>query len=159
MNPQLTANFNLSEFTKSQYAIRHGIDNNPDDVQISNIKKLCEDVLQPLRHWFNQPINISSGFRSEALNHAIGGSSRSLHCHGCAADIDKVGSIELIDVVRFIYERLDFTELIAEYLPGGWIHVGIIEGREKERTLKLKDKNHNYLICKDFETLEAIVNG
>ena len=155
----LSSHFTLEELTKSQTAKRNTLSNEPDDKHIENLKYLCAEVLEPLRMWFNSPVKISSGFRSELVNHAIGGSGKSLHCHGCAADIDYVKGVELFEVIKFIYERLPFTELIAEYFPGGWIHVGLVKGREKERTLKIKDKNHNYMICDNLEVLEAILNG
>ncbi len=49
-----------------------------------------------------------------------------------------------LQIIEHIYFNLPFTELIAEYFPGGWVHVGIIKGREKEKVLKLKDDKNNY---------------
>ena len=49
MLEDLSDNFNLSEFTKSQTALRNGIDNTPSEEVIENLRALCENVLQPLR--------------------------------------------------------------------------------------------------------------
>ena len=88
---QLTENFSLAELTKSQMATRLGFDNKPSQQQILSLKKLCENVLQPIRNKFEMPVTISSGFRSARLSEAIGSSSKSQHCKGEAADIEIFG--------------------------------------------------------------------
>ena len=50
---KLSQNFSLSEFTKSQTATRHGIDNTPSMTNIINLTSLCEGVLQPVRNHHN----------------------------------------------------------------------------------------------------------
>ena len=62
---QLSKNFSLAELTKSQTAERMGLDNNPDEGQVENLRLLCERVLQPVRDHFNKVVTISSGYRSE----------------------------------------------------------------------------------------------
>ena len=61
---KLSANFELSELTKSQVAERKGLPNNPSANQIDNLKALCINVLQPIRSEFDKPVIISSGYRS-----------------------------------------------------------------------------------------------
>ncbi len=73
---KLTANFSLSELTKSQTAERKGIDNTPSTEHQENLKKLCENVLQPVRDHFEQVVSISSGYRSPELCTAIGSQNR-----------------------------------------------------------------------------------
>ena len=63
---ELTRNFTLLELTKSDTAIRHGIDNNPNADQIEKLKTLCEKILQPVRDHFGR-VKVTSGFRSPAL--------------------------------------------------------------------------------------------
>ena len=89
---QLSPNFYLHEFTRSQAAARHGIDISvaPDSEEFSHLKYLCSVALQPARDALG-PIFISSGYRPKELNRAIGGSATSAHVHGCAADISVVG--------------------------------------------------------------------
>ena len=80
----------LKEVTKSNTAIRKGIDNTPTQEQLNRISLLAHKVFDPLREWVGSPIIINSGFRSAKLNKAIGGSSSSQHCanNGAAFDID-----------------------------------------------------------------------
>ena len=69
-------------------AIRRGINNTPDDLQLKRMEVLAKKVFEPLREWVGGPIKINSFFRSEELNKRIGGSNRSQHCKGQAIDID-----------------------------------------------------------------------
>ena len=71
---KLSNNFSLKEMTASQTADRHGITNNPSEDHMDNLKKLCENILQPVRDHYATPVTISSGFRSEELCVAIGSS-------------------------------------------------------------------------------------
>ena len=66
----LSRNFTLSELTKSDTAIRKGINNNPNAEQIEKLKALCENILQPVRDHFGR-VKVTSGFRSPELCHAI----------------------------------------------------------------------------------------
>ena len=81
---KLSNNLSLAEVVKSNTAIRRGIDNTPTDAHIENLKYLAERVFQPIREHFSSAIYVSSGYRSKALNEAIGGSQRSFHSHGMA---------------------------------------------------------------------------
>ena len=63
----LSSNFSLKELTQSQTALRNGIDNEPNNAQIYNLKLLCGEILQPLRDYYEAPIKITSGFRSAEL--------------------------------------------------------------------------------------------
>ena len=90
---RLSEHFLLSEFTRSSTAERLGICNELDPFYpthkdiIANLRNLCEQVLEPLRAYVRQPIIISSGYRSPALNQALRGAPRSQHLTGEAADI------------------------------------------------------------------------
>ena len=76
----LSSNFSLKEMTQSQTALRLGLDNEPNEEQIENLKQLCLNVLQPLRDYYETPIKVTSAFRSAKLSEAIGSSSKSQHC-------------------------------------------------------------------------------
>lgn len=124
---QLSKNFQLHEFTRSQTATRRGIKNTPTPAQIESLRKLCVHVLQPVRDHYGQPIRISSGFRSPRLNRAIGGSSTSQHSKGEAADFEVPG-VSNLAVCRWMEANLNYDQLILEfYTPGvpnsGWVHV------------------------------------
>lgn len=83
----MTKHFTLEEFERSQAAARLHIDNRVPAALVPNIRHLCEEVLEPLREHFNEPIYISSGYRCEELNRAVGGVANSQHIRGEAADI------------------------------------------------------------------------
>ena len=84
---QLSEHFKLSEFTKSITAERLGINNKPGYEQVLAMKHLCREVLEPLRRHYGHPIRITSGYRCEELNRAVGGVGRSQHMLGEAADL------------------------------------------------------------------------
>lgn len=123
---QLSEHFSLSEFIKSQTALRKGIRNNPGPRQIEAMRALCTNVLEPARAHFGKPIKISSGYRSPALNRAIGGSSSSDHCKGRAADFE-ISGVPNYELARWIEDNCNYRQLILEfYTPGepnsGWVH-------------------------------------
>lgn len=125
----LSKNFTLKEFTKSQSAERLGIDNTPQGEHLESAKTLFEKVIQPVRDFFG-PTVINSGYRSPELNAAIGGSSTSQHCKGQACDIEVPG-LPNADLAKWIEDTLDFDQLILEfYTPGipdsGWVHVSYV---------------------------------
>ena len=125
---KLSDNFSLHEFTRSQTATRHGIDNTPSKEIIGNLQSLCLGVLQPVRQYFQKPMIISSGYRCVELNIKIGGSVTSQHVQGQAADIEvlEVSNLELSD---WINKNLSFDQLILEFHNpdedphSGWVHV------------------------------------
>ena len=83
----LTKNFTLSEMVRSTTASQRKIDNTPSAEVISNLIFLCREVLQPVRDMTGRPLRVNSGYRSEALNRAVGGSKTSDHRFGLAADV------------------------------------------------------------------------
>ena len=141
---KLSDNFTLAELVKSQTAERCGIDNNPDKEQISNLVSLCENVLQPIRNYFDKPVVITSGFRSPELSQKIGSSSRSQHCKGQAADIEifGIGNKELSD---WINDNCEFDQLILEFHNeddpnSGWVHVSYKKENNRKQ-YKRADRN------------------
>jgi len=135
----LSKNFTLAEFTKSQAALRRGLDNTPNAEQIENLRDLVDHVLQPVRSHFARPVIITSGFRSKKLNSAIGGSATSHHMSGKAADFEIPGVGNGV-IAEWIAENLPFTQLILEYYtPGvpdsGWVHVAYDAQDLRQETL------------------------
>jgi len=126
---KLSENFTMAEFTKSQTAERKGIDNTPEGDHLEAAKALFENVVQKVRDHFG-PTVINSGYRSPELNEAVGGSSRSQHCKGEAADIEVPG-VPNAELAEWIRDNLEFDQLILEfYTPGipdsGWVHVSYL---------------------------------
>lgn len=134
---QLSKNFTLSELIQSQSATRLGIDNTPTPQVIINLTNLAKNVLQPLRDLVKQPIVISSGYRSPALNKAIGGAQNSEHMTGCAADLIVPGMSNKT-VAEIIVKHLTFNQLILEFFREsepfyGWVHCSYsAQGNKKE---------------------------
>ena len=136
---RLSTNFTLEEFTRSQTAIRQNIDNTPTEEHSENLKLLCEMVLQPVRDHFG-PIAINSGYRGVVLNKTIGGSFRSQHCQGQAADIECPGTGNR-HVADWISDNCTFDQLILEFhTPGipdsGWVHVSFNRGSNRMQRLR-----------------------
>jgi len=141
----MTRNFKSSEFSRSQTAKRQGIDNTIPFDHYANLIELCENVLQPLRDALGVSIYISSGYRSSALNKAIGGSKTSQHCKGEAADIDqdKYGRSNA-DVFNYILKNLPFDQLIWEFgdeKEPAWVHVSFNKFHNRKEVLKAYKKN------------------
>ena len=136
---RLSTNFTLEEFTRSQTAIRQNIDNTPTEEHSENLKLLCEMVLQPVRDHFG-PIAINSGYRGVVLNKTIGGSFKSQHCQGQAADNECPGTGNR-HVADWISDNCTFDQLILEFhTPGipdsGWVHVSFNRGSNRMQRLR-----------------------
>jgi hypothetical protein len=143
----LTEHLTLAELTNSKQAKKLGIDNNPNEQQLSSLILLAMKIFQPIRNHFKSPIIISSGFRSEKLNKAIGGAKNSQHMKGEAIDIDNDNTnISNRDIFFFIKDNLDFDQLIAEKPNNGnlsWVHVSY-SFFKKNRKEVLVFKNNKY---------------
>ena len=133
---RLTKNFTLEELTYSATANVYKISNKPNKEQIENLKKICVNILQPIRDKFGI-VRISSGFRSAELNEKIGGKFNSQHKTGKAVDIGEVNGAKLKDVFKYIKDNLDYDQLLYE-IAGGviWIHVSYVS-KEKNRRMAI----------------------
>ena len=134
----LSKNFTLTEFTKSQTALRLGIDNTPSDEHLDAAKLLFENVVQPVRDHFG-PTVINSGYRGPALNEAIGGAATSQHCRGEAVDIECPG-VPNHEVAEWIENNLEYDQLILEFytqgIPdSGWVHVSYKSAGNRKQSL------------------------
>lgn len=146
---RLSEHFTLGEMCKTSAKTADG--NIPSHVHIENLKRLC-GWLEMLRSEWNRrygegdaPIIINSGYRSEAVNKAVGGAKGSNHLTGCAADI-RVADIEqalryaviLLDISDD--SREDFDELLLERSPRGtyWLHFAVrpSDNRRKVRLIQ-----------------------
>ena len=145
----LSRNFSLQELIKSDTAIRKGIDNNPNADQIEKLKRLCENVLQPVRDQFGR-VKVTSGFRTPELCLAIGSSVNSQHAKAEAADFEVLG-VDNAEVADWVYKNLQTDQLILEYYtPGepnsGWIHASWVEFNPRAQYLRAyrEDKKTKY---------------
>lgn len=162
MATPLTPHFSIEELT----ATSTGLPNIPDLEAIHHLRRLCADVLEPIRDVWG-PLRITSGYRSPEVNAAVDGSSpTTAHVYGCAADIvplrlidaDGDGDTDLFDVHPLCFQiarwmarsTIQFDQAIVEKKNGpGWLHVGICKpGRtmpRRELLTYLKGRTPPYL--------------
>ena len=133
---QLSKHFELAEFLVSETAARRGIANEPTPEIIENLHRLCQLVLEPLRVKLARPVVITSGYRSLALNSAVGGSPTSHHMQGRAADIIVPGMTPLAVCQIAQQMKLPCVQIIHEF--GRWAHLSL--GFSDERTQLLTAK-------------------
>ena len=152
---KLSANFTLSELTKSQTAVRKNIKNEPSTAHVENLIHLAETVLQPVREHFDKAVVISSGYRSPELCEAIGSSSKSQHARGEAADFEIPG-VDNKELATWISKNTEFDQLILEFYKegdpnSGWVHCSAVKEGSRAQVLKAtkvqgKTKYENILL-------------
>ena len=135
----ISKNFTLEELTASATAKAKGIRNVPGQTDIINLCALVHNVLQPLRNWWGRPIKIGSGFRSLALNNAVGGVSNSQHMRGEAADLCIDGDLQKgRKWFEWIKTHCEFDQLIWEHNSKGsyWVHVSYrADGKNRKQVI------------------------
>ena len=153
---KLSEHFTLGEMIKTK---AKGLDNTPPHGAVINLKNLCENWLEDLRYSYNllyclqpgedyessknvEPLIINSGFRSEAVNKAVGGAKESNHLTGCAVDIKCFGIEQAIRYAAILLDIADgkkqeFDELLIERSPKGsyWLHFAV---RPKDNRRKVR---------------------
>ena len=128
----LSSHFTLEELTRSDYAVRKGIDNTPDANVLSNLLLLAS-CLEGVRAVLSVSVHISSGYRSPKTNAGVGGSPTSAHTRGLAADFTAPVFGKPRDICLELVPRLEslgIDQLILEYpnAPnGGWVHISVDE--------------------------------
>lgn len=131
---RLSEHFTVAEFTASRTALAQGIDNDLPIELLANARATAA-MLERIRSYLSDlkgqavPIHIQSGYRSEALNRAVGGSPRSDHMQALAADFRAPAFGRPIDVARALEDVVDemgIGQLINEFPDGqGWVHVSV----------------------------------
>ena len=165
---KLSEHFTLGEMIKTN---AKGIDNTPPHGAVINLKNLCENWLEDLRYSYNmlyggdhnrgtvlpvateepspcygvsaeEPVIINSGYRSEAVNKAVGGAKESNHLTGCAVDIKCFGIEQAIRYAAILLDiadgkKQDYDELLIERSPKGsyWLHFAV---RPKDNRRKVR---------------------
>jgi hypothetical protein len=143
---KISDHITYKEATRSNTADRLGIDNEPNSYEKTNMTNIALNVFEPLREWVGGPIKINSFFRSENLNKAIGGSSRSQHCEGRAMDLDDTHGYKTnAEMFNYIKDNLNFDQLIWEFgndKNPNWVHVSYVsEDQNRNRCLKAQRTN------------------
>lgn len=107
--------------------------NIPNEEQEANLEYLVDNILDKAREILGSPIKVSSGFRSPQVNKAVGGSNKSEHLTGQAADLTCYDNKKLFNILR---KMGGFSQLINEY-NYSWIHVSIKrDGNNRNQILK-----------------------
>ena len=150
----ISEHISFKEGTFSATAARLGLPNAPSKDHLFNMQMIAKKVFEPLRVYVGGPIKINSFYRGPELNKAIGGSSKSQHCHGQAIDIDDTfGHATNAVMFKWIRENIDFDQMIWEFGTDknpNWVHVSYVSPESnRKRCLKAyKDENNktNYKI-------------
>ena len=128
--------FTLAELIKSDTAKKRGIDNTPSFEVVEHLSVLVERILEPLRAAYGKPITVSSGYRCEKLNKAVGGVTNSAHLRGDAADLQAKDMEGFKKFVRewMISQRVKFDQCIIEKSgKTEWVHIGIYSATGSQR--------------------------
>ena len=124
--------FSINELTSSATALREGIDNRPSKCAYHLLHVLVDQLLDPIREAWGEPIVVGSGYRCKQLNALVGGAKYSHHLLGCAADIiagNRADHRKLFKIIQQMHQegRIKFTQLIWEG-DGRWIHISYVPG-------------------------------
>ena len=144
MNKQtnLSEHMTLAELCKTNT----GIENVPNEAQVENLKRVCRWLERLRKRWNDKygdgddPIIINSGFRSEAVNKAVGGVPTSNHLTGCAVDIRCIGLEQALRYAAILLDisdmsREDFDELLIEQKRSVvWIHFAVRPSGNRRKT-------------------------
>ena len=149
----ISKHISYKEGVYSITALRLGLKNDPSDAHLKNMRLISEKVFEPLRVHVGGPIKINSFYRGPELNKAIGGSSKSQHCHGQAMDIDDTyGNASNKEMFDWIRANLDYDQMIWEFgtdLNPDWVHVSYVnEEKNRKRCLKAyrEDGKTKYMV-------------
>lgn len=118
---QLSEHFTLEELTRSEVALRKGLDNTPTPEIVANLTELALG-LEKVRDLLGHPIHINSGYRGPKVNSAVGGSKNSAHMNGYAADFvcPAYGNVSAI-CHAIMDSTIGYDQLIHEF--GSWVHI------------------------------------
>lgn len=139
---RLTRNFSLEQLTHSETAERERIDNTPGPDIIKNLRLLAKG-LEQVQALIGLPLDISSGYRSPALNRRVGGAKTSQHTQGLAADFTCAEFGAPVDIIKAILDSdIDFDQCILEYAK--WVHISFSKA-PRGKVLTIYDSKKGYL--------------
>ena len=128
-----------SDITRSDTAVRRGIDNSIASEHRKNLPRLLA-LIDEIETITGCAVQLTSGYRSLALNKAVGGSKTSAHslCLACDCEIPGVSNLHLC---KLLADKLsDYDQIIYEFGEAGWVHVGLSEGvNRKQRLSAIKE--------------------
>lgn len=142
LHTPLSRYFSLEQLVYSDTALERGIENRPSPEVIENLRLLATG-LDNVQDLLGHPLQISSGYRCPALNEAVGGTARSQHCMGLAADFDCPAYGTPMDIARALAASdIRFDQCIMEF--GRWVHLSFAP-EPRRRVLTIYDSAQGYL--------------
>jgi zinc D-Ala-D-Ala carboxypeptidase len=133
----ISKHISTAEATESATALRLGIKNTPNEVELETMKYVAENLFEPIREWYDKPIKINSFYRCVALNKAVKGSLTSGHVLGNSIDISGGNKVENKKIFDFIKTSgLDYDQVINEY-DYTWIHISLKKTGNRKQVLKI----------------------
>jgi hypothetical protein len=141
----MSDHFSIKELTYSDTAVRLGIDNTPNDEILKNLQLVTQHILEEVRSYFDKPVKVTSGYRSEKLCLAIGSKATSQHTLGQAVDFEVIGIPNKV-VSDWIVNNLDFDQCILEFWKpdeynSGWVHCSYKTSGNRKMYLKAYTAN------------------
>ncbi len=135
---QISKYISYSEAVTSQTAIRKKIDNNPTQLELANMQFVATEVFDRIREHFGVPLRVSSFYRCQKLNKAVGGSKTSQHVEGQAIDIQGIGNVTNSMIFDYVKNYLKFDQLIWEFGNSdnpAWVHVSLTKGKNRNQII------------------------
>lgn len=132
---KLSEHVTVEEFVNSPTATNRGISQTMDSTTTQKAKDLCENVFEHIRSYVGRPIAINSGYRSPALNRAVGGAMSSQHVRGEAMDLD----LQDRDLFEWILDNVEADQYIYEFgndTHAAWFHISYRKGANRKQALR-----------------------
>lgn len=136
--PPFSKFFTYQELISSQEATRKRLNNTPTGTALTNLAA-TSFKMEAIRKLLGKPIIVSSGYRSPAVNRAVGGSPTSAHSLGYAVDFfcPQYGS-PLKICKAIVASGTKFDQLIEE---GTWVHISF-DPRMRQSVQTMRNGNY-----------------
>jgi len=129
---QLSDHFSLAELCVSANAARLGLDNTPPPDIEARLRTVAAQLERVRALLGGNPIKVTSGYRSAAVNRAAGGAKASAHLEGWAVDFQCPGFGSPLQIAeKLAVSTLTFDQLIHEH--GVWVHISFDPRRRMEQ--------------------------
>lgn len=141
---QLSQHFTLEEFTRSEWAARHGLPNSPNSDTLQHLIDTAQQMEQVRTLLGDRPITVLSGFRSGRVNAAVGGAPLSAHLIGYAVDFVCPDFGTPFEIANFLEQQqaLEFDQLIYEFRD--WVHISF-DPQMRRQCLSIRARAEGYV--------------